>query len=115
VADAQRLGRMHANPGAVGLRVGQSLPGMPAVVDRTPRTPAEGEDVNVNIRDKGDGDDTLTVFFAAVPWDDLDGNGSSPTVANRLIHAGTTSSSSRPANSPPPVRAYLTALAGVCA
>jgi len=53
--------------------VGQSLPGMSAVVDRTPRIPAEGEDVNVNIQDKGDGEDTLTVFFAAVPWSELDG------------------------------------------
>lgn len=54
--------------------VGQSLPGMSAVVDRTLRTPDEGADVNVNIMDEGGaGDDTLTVFFAAVPWGDLDG------------------------------------------
>lgn len=35
---------------------------------------SDGEGVNVNIQDKTDGDDTLTVFFAQVPWSDLDGD-----------------------------------------
>jgi hypothetical protein len=50
-------------------RVGDELAGMNAVVRRSPRTPLNGEDINVNIQE---GNDAMTVFFAAVPWDDLD-------------------------------------------
>ena len=55
-------------------KVGESLPGMSSVVNRAPREPSDGEDINVNIQGEGEGDDTLTVFFAEVPWNDLDGD-----------------------------------------
>ncbi|MDQ0894496.1 hypothetical protein [Agromyces ramosus] len=57
-------------PGLV-FRVGDELPGMTAVTSASHRTPVEGEDVNVNIQNSSD---AMTVFFAAVPWDDLDGD-----------------------------------------
>lgn len=52
-------------------RVGDELAGMTAVVDGTPHAPSDGEDVNVNLQGTTD---TMTVFFAAVPWKDLDGD-----------------------------------------
>lgn len=52
-------------------RVGEEMEGMRAVVDGTPRAPLDGEDVNVNLQGATD---AMTVFFAAVPWEDLDGD-----------------------------------------
>ena len=57
-------------PGSV-FRVGDELDGMSAVVRPTHRTPLDGEDINVNMQA---GSDAMTVFFAAVPWDELDGD-----------------------------------------
>lgn len=53
------------------LRVGDELPGMSAIIEPSPRTRLDGEDFSVSIRNDSD---AMTIFFAAVPWDDLSGD-----------------------------------------